>query len=59
MWRAANGITRRELLALRNPGGRGLASHIFSEEYVRLIDFAILRAFSWFGMEIRAWQIPG
>jgi hypothetical protein len=62
LWIAANEATRVllvDILALRSRAGRGLASHFFSEEVVRIIDRFILAAISLFNVEIKAYPIPG
>lgn len=62
MWRSANETTRRfmvDILALRDPNGRSLASHFFSEQVVRTMDRFVLTTASFFKIEPQPWQIPG
>lgn len=61
-WISANETARKlafDILALRGGDGRGLASHLFSEQVVRTIDRFVLTTVSLFKVETKAWQIPG
>lgn len=63
IWLEANDAARRlvvDILALRAPDGRGIASHLFSEQVVSRFDRFVLATFSTvFKIEPKPWNIPG